>query len=142
MPQISYRLCHFSKEPCRVTKWPLTAGQQHRNRAGGLLGTSHCPRKGRRRKADCMGHTPFSRRLHSEKLILPLKGEIHDLFGLGMGNFWNPESGFPCAGQGKEIVLGDQAPAGASRCTRAQGRLWPWPWQQDHCTLASLYSYA
>lgn len=28
------------------------------------------------------------------------------MFGLGMGNFWNPESGFPCAGQGREIVWG------------------------------------
>lgn len=112
MPQISYGLCHFSKEPCRVTKWPLTAGQQHRGRAGGLMGPSHCPKKGRRRKADCMGHAPFSRGLHSQRLILPLKGEIHDLFGLGMGNFWNPESGFPCAGQGREIVWGTRPQKG------------------------------
>lgn len=55
-----------------------------------------------------MGHAPFARGLHSKRLILPLKGEIHDLFGLGMGNFWNPESGFPCAGQGRDC-LGDQA---------------------------------
>lgn len=59
-----------------------------------------------------MGHAPFSRGLHSKRLILPLKGEIHDLFGLGMGNFWNPESGFPCAGQGREIVWGTRPQKG------------------------------
>lgn len=60
-------------------------------------GQNCCSKKGRRRKVDCMGHASFSRGLHSKRLILPLKGEVHDWFGLGMGNFWNPESGFPCA---------------------------------------------
>lgn len=80
----------------------------------GIAGPFPLPQKGkgRRRKADCMGHAPFSRGLHSKRLILPLKGEIHDLFGLGMGNFWNPESGFPCAGQGREIVWGTRPQKG------------------------------
>lgn len=36
------------------------------------------------------------------------------MFGLGMGNFWNPESGFPCAGQGREIVWGTRPRKGLS----------------------------
>lgn len=46
--------------------------------------------------------------MHPKRLILPLKKEIHDWFGLGRGNFWNPESGFPC--WLRKIVLGDQVP--------------------------------
>lgn len=42
------------------------------------------------------GTLPLSRRLHSERPILPLKGEIHDC--LGVGHLGNPESGLPCAG--------------------------------------------
>lgn len=38
------------------------------------------------------------------------------------------------------LVKEERFKEGASRCTRAQGRLWPWPWQQDTalwpvCTL-------
>lgn len=94
-------LCH-SKD-CRVTVdphcWPA-AQEQGR----GIAGPSLLPQG--RREADCMGHAPFSRGLHSKRLILSRKGEVHDLFGMGMGNFWNPESGFPCASRGREIVWG------------------------------------
>lgn len=83
-----------------------------------------------------MGHTPFSRGLHSEKLILPLKGEIHDWFGLGMGNFWNPESGFPCAGQGREIQ------GRGFKVHPGSGKALALAMAAGHCTLASLYSYA
>lgn len=79
---------------------------------------------------------PFQR-LVTLKADSTLKGEIHDLFGLGKGDFWNPESGFPCAGRGREIIWGTRL------------------WKRDpgvpglragfglgHGILASLHSYA
>lgn len=141
MPQISYELCHFSKERCRVTKWPLTAGRQHRGRAGGLLGPSHCPRKGRRRKADCMGHAPFSRGSHSKRLILPLKGEIHDLFGLGMGNFGTLSLDFPVLVK-EERLCGGPGPRRGFQVCPGSGKALALATAAGHCTLASLHSYA
>lgn len=124
-------LCH-SKD-CRVTVdphcWPA-AQEQGR----GIAGPSLLPQG--RREADCMGHAPFSRGLHSKRLILSRKGEVHDLFGTGMGNFWNPESGFPCASRGRDC-LGPQAPEGASRCL-GSGQALALATATGHCTLACL----
>lgn len=77
------------------------------------------------------GTRPISRGLNSKRLILPLKGEVHDLFVLGVGDFGNPESGFPCASQGQDC-LGDQVPG-----LRAGFGL-----GHSNSTLASLHVYA
>lgn len=48
------------------------------------------------------------------------------MFGLGMGNFWNPESGFPVLAEEKRLFEGPGPRDGAPRYAQAQGRLWPW----------------
>lgn len=82
-----------------------------------------------------MGHTPSSRRLHSERPILPLKGEAQDC--LGVGQLGNPESGLPCVGRGSEC-LGDQAWEGALRHFPGSARTPALTAAAGCCALASL----
>lgn len=67
------------------------------------------------------GTCPISRGLNSKRLILPPKGEVHDLFVWEWGVFGTLS--LDCPVLAKERLFGGPG-------AWAQGRLWPWPQQQ------------